>query len=255
MTDLSPAMNNNLAKIKVVRCGKIVEVYHTVSVPFRGRPTGKINPSNTRRSDASLRAKRMVRWLSQCNADPEHSYFFTATFADDIQDYDEALIRWKKFRRLLLKEFPYVRYIAVPEVQPRSGRWHFHALFVGLPSLSDLRLRFGTRLTASGSCVDAWQFWFTTLWSQANGSQKIHRANIQAARSVAGVCGYLSKYLSKSIGGVVPSSRKNYYAGGKNLLRPVSLIGQQFVPEGKPVYTASWKGRFGQIETFERFIV
>jgi len=243
-----------LAQTKVILCGKVVEVYRGVHVPFRGKGGGRsINP--VRRADAGLRARRMVRWLSACNADPKSSYFFTATFADDIQDYDKALIIWKKFMRKMRKEFPEIRYIAVPEIQPRSGRWHFHALFVGLPCLSDMRIRYGTHIAVSGLRVDFWQLFFTRLWSECNNKKSIHRCMIEPARSIGGVCGYLAKYLCKDVGGVVPVSRKNYYAGGKNLKRPIIKIGEQFAPLGFAEYHSEWKGRFGELSTFDRYII
>lgn len=242
-------------QIRVILAGQVVEVYRSVSVPFRGKGGGARTGSPVRQANSSLRAKRMVRWLSAANAEVGTSYFFTATFADNIQNYDEALERWKKFRRMLVKRFPKVRYIAVPEIQPRSGRWHFHALMVGLPTLGLMRSMFGTRLSSRGHSVDAWQYFFTDMWSRANGHEKIHRAAIELARSLGGVCGYLSKYLCKDVGGVVPVGRRNYYAGGEGIKFPIEKRGEQFVPKGTPVYTASWKDRFGENSTFERFVV
>jgi len=241
--------------IRVILAGSIVEVYRGVSVPFRGKGGGARTGSPTRQANSALRAKRMVRWLSSCNAQVGTSYFFTATFADNIQNYDEALKIWIKFRRLLQKMFPKMCYICVPEIQPRSGRWHFHALLVGLPDLDSMRRNFGTRLSSRGVTVHAWQYWFTDLWSRANGGGKIHRASIEIARSLGGVCGYLAKYLCKDVGGVVPVGRRNYYAGGKGLKFPIEKRGEVFVPLGTPVYTSSWKDRFGELSTFERYVV
>jgi len=243
-----------LAQTKVILCGKVVEVYRGVHVPFRGRGGGR-SSNPIRRADASLRAKRMVRWLSACNADPKSSYFFTATFADDVQDYDQALIIWKKFMRKMRKRYPEIRYIAVPEIQPRSGRWHFHALFVGLPVLSDMRRHFGTHVAVSGRVVDFWQLFFTRLWSECNHGTETHRCMIEPARSIGGVCSYLSKYLCKDVGGVVPANRKNYYAGGRNLKRPIEKIGEEFVPRTNSEYHTEWIGRFGEISTFDRYLV
>jgi len=198
-----------------------------------------------------------MRWLSQCNADVETSYFFTATFAENITNYDEALIAWKRFRRLLIKEYPYVRYIAVPEIQSRRGVWHFHALLVGLPTLATFRRRFGTRTNQEGKKTDAWMFEFTRMWNQANGAEtdKTNRANIQKARSLGGICGYLVKYLAKDVGGLVPAGRRNYYAGGKGLQRPKVIITKKSLPDfGKMVYSVDYKGRFGENAQFQRYV-
>jgi len=240
---------------KIVKLSQVLEVYDLAKLPVHAVRSGVFRTLKkmTRRVDSGLRAKRMVRWLSLANGDVGQTYFFTATFADDVTGYDDALERWKKFRRIVLREFPELRYVAVPEVQPRSGRWHFHAVFVGLPGLDELRRRYGRRLSAGGRWVDAWQFAFTQLWSAANGSDRIHRAAIEPARSLAGVCSYLAKYLVKDVGGVVPAGRRNYYAGGKKLVRPKIEIHDDYAPSGEKVYQATYYDRLGNRVDFSRY--
>jgi len=211
-------VNGNEQSVKVVRAGVMTEVY--VMEKFQRQSISKSDRLNLfRRADNALRAKRMVRWLSVANGDPGTAYFFTATFADEVKDYDDALARWEKFRRLIIAEFPSVRYVAVPEVQPRSGRWHFHALLCGLPQIRALKKRYGKMRSADGRSVDKWLYRFTEVWSEANGGQAIHRANIEVARSVAGVCRYLSKYLTKDTFSSLPKNEKAYFCA-RGLLRP-----------------------------------
>jgi len=175
----------------------MTEVYITEKFRRKAKQSQGQKLNLERRADSQIRAKRMMRWLSAANAEPGTAYFFTATFADDVKDYDEALERWKKFRRLLIAEFCEIRYIAVPEVQPRSGRWHFHAIFCEMPKLKEMKKKYGKMVAQNGKTVDAWMFHFTSLWSKANGGRKTHRANIQVAKSLGGVCGYLAKYLAQ----------------------------------------------------------
>jgi len=234
-------------QVRVVRAGPVTEVMETHRHPMPDKRGAKGARPPVRKACSSLRAKRMVRWLSAGNGEPGTAYFFTATFSDDVQDYDEALSRWKKFRRLLRAEFEDMRYVAVPEIQPRSGRWHFHAIFCGLPEAGRLRQVYGH-----------WQRHFTLLWSKANGhsgaSGDCDRADIEVARSVAGVCGYLIKYLNKDVGGVVPAGRRNYFAGGPGLVRPLALEGADHIPDGVPVFAAVGKDRKGFKTVFSRYV-
>jgi len=241
-------------RFRVVECGKITEVYEM----FKSVNSSKYSPrgrkNEFRREDSALRAKRMVRWLSVGNSEPGTTYFFTATFADDIKEYEEALSRWKIFRRYLLREFPLCRYVAVPEVQPRSGRWHFHAVFSSLPDVTTFRFLYGLRTTHRGTRVDGWQYHFTDLWSRANGGLKVHRCNIEIARSLEGVCSYLSKYLCKDVGGVVPVGRRNYYSGGHALVRPTINLVKQYENSKSPSFQTEFNDAFGNPVTFSRYL-
>jgi len=241
---------------KVVTAGRVVEVYETdilTSMPLGGLKNSV--KRETRDPDSALRAKKMVRWLSLANGQPRSTYFFTATFADDVKDYDEALDIWKKFRRILKNEFPNVVYVAVPEVQPRSGRWHFHAVLCNLPSVDKMRIIYGKRIsTRTGRLVYAWPYYFTRLWSRANAADRVHRANIQVARNINGICGYLAKYLTKDVGGVVPFGRRNYYSGGRDKRKPVVQYGSQFIPSSKADFTADFKRPDGQLTRFSRYV-
>jgi len=240
--------------VKVVRAGSITEVYVSEKFDRQGKSKSFGRFNLVRRVDNALRAKRMVRWLSTTNAVPGSAYFFTATFADDVQDYDEGLRRWKRFIRKLKREYPRLVYVAVPEVQPRSGRWHFHAILCNLPTQKEMKLKYGKMVAQSGKRCDAWLFHFTKVWSAANGGREVHRANIEVARSVAGVCRYLGKYLTKDVGGTVPVGRRNYYAGGRNLGYPKITDYAEDIPTEAPDYVSTYKDALGRTTTFARFL-
>jgi len=239
---------------RIVKAGPLTEVY--VMEKFERQALSKpgIRRSLKRRPDSALRARRQVRWMSVMNADPKRSYFWTATFADDVQNYDDGLVRWKRFIRKLKKEFPNLVYVAVPEVQPRSGRWHFHAILCNLPSQKEMKKKYGKMRNRDNKTVDAWMFHFTKIWSKANGGGQIHRANIQVARSIAGVCGYLGKYLTKDVGGTVPVGRRNYYAGGRSLRFPEITDDTAQIPDTKPDFVTSYKDAIGRKCVFARFV-
>jgi len=244
--------------IRVVRAGPVTEVYETVrhAMPTTRGQKGARPP--TRKACSSLRAQRMVRWLSAGNGEPGTAYFFTATFSDDVKDYDDALSRWKKFRRLLRNTFEDVRYIAVPEIQPRSGRWHFHAVFCNLPTEEQFLDAYGWERSKKGKTYPGYKKFFQTMWSNANGhagdDYEFDIIDIQVARSIGGVCGYLVKYLCKDVGGVVPAGRRNYFAGGKDLVRPLELNGREFIPETTPAFAVMSRDRFGNKTAFSRYV-
>jgi len=244
-------------QVRVVRAGPVTEVMETHRHPMPKERGQKGARPPVRKACSSLRAKRMVRWLSAGNGEPGTAYFFTATFSDDVQDYDEALSRWKKFRRLLRAEFEDMRYVAVPEIQPRSGRWHFHAIFCGLPTEEQFKEALPW-VEVRGKWVLGYKHLVQTLWSAANGhandDYEFDITDIQVARSVAGVCGYLIKYLNKDVGGVVPAGRRNYFAGGPGLVRPLALEGADHIPDGVPVFAAVGKDRKGFKTVFSRYV-
>jgi len=242
-------------RLKIVRAGATIDVYESHSYGIE-KSDKEIKRKNVERQENSvLRSRRMARWITRCNTGLGTTYFFTATFADDIKDYDEALLRWKKFRRILLSEFPEMSYIAVPEVQPRSKRWHFHSIFFNMPRPVDLIKKYGKRIAQDGRVVDAWLYFFTEMWTQANGGVRTSRADISRAKSVEACCRYLNKYVTKGIGGSVSVGRRNYYAGGKSLRRPVVTKSRHDIPQGLPQFGVKYLARNGWPASFARYSV
>jgi len=211
---------------KRVTAGSQVEVweYHDGGlregvVPERAEEKG----DRVKREDAVWRAKRMVRWLVQANAERELSIFFTTTFSEDVRSYDDAVAAWSRFRRRLREEWPEASYVVVPELQLR-GVWHFHAVLFGCPSLTELKTRYGRRTRRDGRSSWAWKWRLTVLWSLANGHDaergEVDRAEAQVVRSPGALSRYVTKYLTKETGQAVPADARMYFAGGKGLHRP-----------------------------------
>lgn len=198
-----------------------------------------------RRDGSFFRSRARLVGVIQANEDGSPVWFFTSTFARHITDYNSAVVVWEKFRRILVREFPLVRYVVVPEIQ-KSGRWHFHAVLFGLPDVREMRERYGKRMNYLGKEVDAFLFKFTEMWTQANGddvAEIVHRTNIQLARTVAGLARYLSKYLTKELGQHIPPDRRCYFTGGVGLKRPTITkiyksegLSEIVQPEGKLKY-------------------
>jgi len=148
------------------------------------------------------RAKQRLRRLINANAWQYHdskgrSYmpvFLTLTYAENMQDLDQANKDFEKFIKRLnynltgLKRSE-IKYIAVPEYQSR-GAVHFHLVIFNLP------------YTPAKQISKIWKHGFV----KPKGIR--HCDNIGA---------YMSKYLGKA-----PEGRKQYYAS-KGLIQPKIL--------------------------------
>jgi len=244
----------------MVRAGDLVEVWDYIDT---GVKTGIVPPRRAKgqreRSEAMLkRARQSIRYLVSCNSTVGNSYFFTATFADNVRDYGAAVVVWEKFKRILSREFPEMAYVVVPELQKR-GAWHFHAVFFNMPPVPVLIEKYGKMVNSRGMTVDRWQFFFTELWTRANGTEVINRASISLCRHPQALSRYVSKYLTKETGTAVPADRKCYFSGGKNLKRPTIIKYNCFMfrqygfppdscmeplPEKNPVFAISYRSEY-----------
>jgi len=254
---------------KMVKAGKTVEVwdYLDTGVKTGLTPPRRAKGHREREERSNWRSRRTIKWLVACNAELGSSYFFTATFADNVRDFSEATKVWEKFRRFLRKEFPEMSYVVVPELQKR-GAWHFHAVFFGMPSPYVMKALFGTMMNSRGIIVDAWMFHFTELWTKANKSEVINRCSISAVKNVSALARYVTKYLTKETGNAIPSDRRCYFAGGKNLKRPTVIKYSCFMfgkygfpaeelmeqlPQCAPVFAASRKTLYAGRISFYRW--
>jgi len=208
-----------------VVAGDVVETWDYLDARvMRGRtPERKEKSERTKRPDSIYRAKRMIRWLVSANAKRPTAYFYTVTFSKNVTSYAEAVIVWEKFRRILKKEFPQIAYVVVPELQKR-GAWHFHAAIFNAPSVAELQKTYGKRQTNDGGQAYAWKWRFTVMWSQANGhdadSGEVDRAEIQPVKDHVRLSRYITKYITKETGDRVPSDKRMFFSGGKELMKP-----------------------------------
>jgi len=219
---------------RVTTAGQYVEVvdYHDrhfadIGPPRKPRVYGL---SDSKREDNVRAARSRARLIALSNWAPERTYFFTTTFRDDVRELKDAVKAWEKFRRILVDKYPDVRYLVIPEVQPRSKKWHFHALLFNLPYEKDFIARFGwhefegRKENGKKNYVPAYKRHFKDLWSRACGhSGEIgddDRTDMQALRHAGGTVWYITKYITKNTADVIPVGSKFYYAGGRGLVRP-----------------------------------
>jgi len=253
---------------KFVDLGSVVDYYYFPEAkPFEGEvPLRKEVGLRCKRMDSMFRAKKRVQWLIECNRTEGQEWFFTGTFSEEVKDFSDATAAWERFRRLLIKEFPNCRYVVVPELQPVSRRWHFHAVIFQIGSRGELLSRYAPQ-NRVGGVLPGFVHWFQVNWARANGhvvdslGRGGDRIDIQEVRSVGALAHYLTKYLNKTLGNEVPSDRRCYFAGGRDLRRPVvrrysnyepSLVG--YVPCGKVVYMKEFESRFVGKTIVKRFV-
>jgi len=252
---------------KFVDLGDHVEYYAFPQARYRTGLVPRRRDRSTRvRSPLSLsRSRRMVRWLAEANGALNDTWFFTGTFSEAVTDFSHAVAAWERFRRLIRKEFPDIRYVCVPEVQPVSKRWHFHAIFFGLGGRDVLRARYPLHFVG-GKPLPGYVQRLYVLWSSANGHLVASdgsggdRMDFQSAKSVQGLARYLTKYLTKELGDTVPSDRRCYFSGGRSLRRPVIRKFSNYEPDfvgyspcGEVVYKSSWESEHVGRVNFYRF--
>jgi len=255
---------------KFVDLGELVDYYHfpKVGVLTGIVPQRKEVGKRERRLDSMWRSKKRVQWLIEANNDGQAAWFFTATFSEAVTSYDAAVKAWEGFRRRLVTEFPTARYICVPEVQPVSKRWHFHAVIFGLGEREYLLKRYGYAYSIYSKMYPAFLRVFQKMWSSANGhvlneeaGQFGDRTDIQEVRSVGAIAHYITKYLTKELGSAVPADRRCYFAGGLGLKRPKFIKYsnfneslQNYRPDGDVIYKKEWEGKHVGPVIYKRFV-
>lgn len=147
-----------------------------------------------RRQDNLTRTRRNIKRL--INANPDMDKFITLTFANNVQDIDNANYEFKKFIQKLKYHYNNddLKYLAVIEFQKR-GAVHFH--FVSnLPFISAFRLE--------------------KIWG--NGFIKVNKI-----KNCDNLGAYLSKYLGKETNQLLYKKKKFFYS--KNTLdKPLEII-------------------------------
>lgn len=190
-------------QIKMYKFGDIYEIYK-YELPvfagyqkfeFRGRENTDEDTKIDNRKKIVIRTRNNVRRLALANFDYK-SKFFTATFAENIEDMDKANNEFKKFIQRLKYHYGDFRYLAVVEFQKR-GAIHYHMLSdFGYIKHCDLEKIWGNGFV-----------WIRDLLSANKG------------KAVDNVGAYIVKYMNKDIIDERLMGKKSYFTS-KNLKRP-----------------------------------
>lgn len=149
------------------------------------------------------RTRQAVYDIAQSN---DWEYFFTLTFNPekvDSFDYDATVKKLSNWLNNMKKIAANMRYIVVPE-QHKSGRWHFHGLFMNCDNLGFVD---SEKRTDKGQIiynVGKYKFGFSTA--------------IELDSSKA-ICTYLTKYITKDV--CANSKGKKRYWASRNCNKPI----------------------------------
>jgi len=179
------AVDKKLVKtsdVRIVKCGRIVELYEYQTPYIYNLGKTKTNDSGTEesrfsglRTDNIERSRRKIKRLINSNAFVwgYHPIFVTYTFKENVTDIKEANRIFKAHhQRLRLRHVGRsLRYLAVPELQKR-GAIHYHVVYFDLPFISGIK----------------------TIFSESWGHGFVQ---IKAVKHVKNIGAYVSKYFSK----------------------------------------------------------
>ncbi len=189
-------------KQKVVISGKFVEVYKYEKPYFKGFPRlmskHKIKTKERShdailelRADNIRRSAQKIRRLVNSN-EKELKKMLTLTFSDNLTDLKIANKKLDIFLKKLRRDFPHLKYVAVPEFQKR-GAIHYHILLNIKPYISndDIAKKWG----------NGWA-WFKSIYNCDN------------------LGAYISKYLTKGSVNSAYFGQKKFFTS-KNLKMPL----------------------------------
>lgn len=181
---------------------------------------------NTKKTIKQIIMSNSWQWFNE-KGKSYNPVFYTMTYDRDVKDikigYQDFLLYIKRLNYQVFKDkSAELKYIAVPEYQPVSGRVHFHCVYFNLP-FRPVK-------------------WLEKVWGMG-------LCNLKVLTSLDKVSNYLIKYISKDLSDV-PGKR---YLCSRGLLRPVverdvrnvrEILKQ--MPSREPIYTKTFKAKYLQ---------
>lgn len=148
----------------------------------------------------------------------------TATYRENMQDFDRMRSDWAKYLRLLSRYIPGFRAVYGFETQER-GAWHVHAAIDRLPAWIEFK---GQKIRSFKLLRELWH----RVVGDDNGNIDVdgHRRTRHGfigkygkAESLARLAGYISKYLTKDYGDGVDGRNLWGSTQGLNHSKPVTF--------------------------------
>ena len=167
------------------------------------------------------RSKFTLQRLVKCNIECWRS-FITLTFKDNIKDLTVA---YRTFRRFVIntqKRLKDFKYVCVPEYQ-KNGKVHYH--LVTNIDLNDLSLCYHQTFKNK-------DYVHLRLWSKeldennepiGYGYDLVETVRDKDGNDTKKICGYISKYISKSYISDSFFNHNRYYSS-QNLNRPIEIL-------------------------------
>lgn len=167
-----------------------------------------------------IRSKIKLQRLVKCNSN-DFKTFITLTFKDNITDLSIAYNRFRDFIKRTGKLQNNFKWVCVPEFQ-KSGRVHYHMI-------TNIDLD-NTDLIYKQEEEDKTYYHIKT-WSQIIRNKKIDTLGFDSVELIKDkdgndtkkICGYISKYMSKSYIEDCFFNHNRYYSSN-NLIRPREIL-------------------------------
>lgn len=190
--------------IKIIISGNVIEVYRYERMPIFGNDKKADRKDveeyiDKEKQDYQTHNDRRSKWnfIRLTNANfGAHSKFITLTFADNVQDLDQAHKEFDKFIKRMRRRYGKFKYAVAIEFQKR-GAVHYH-MMSDLPYIPKQEL--------------------AKIWGQGF-------VRINDIKHVDNVGAYLSKYMTKGDGRDPRLRGRKMYLTSKNLDRPLVLKG------------------------------
>jgi len=158
-----------------------------------------------------IRSKIKLQRLAKSNCDSWKT-FITLTFNENITDLSIAYKKFRNFTRSISRIKKDFKWLCVPEFQ-KSGRVHYH--LVTNIDLEDQNIIFKQEFEGN--------IYFHTKQWQKNGFDCIESVKDKDGNDTKKICGYISKYMSKSYIEDCFFNRNRYYCS-QNLNRPREIL-------------------------------
>ena len=167
-----------------------------------------------------IRSKIKLQRLVKCNSN-DFKTFITLTFKDNITDLSIAYNRFRDFIKRTGKLQKNFKWVCVPEFQ-KSGRVHYHMI-------TNIDLN-NTDLIYKQEEEDKTYYHIKT-WSQIIRNKKIDTLGFDSVELIKDkdgndtkkICGYISKYMSKSYIEDCFYNKNRYYSS-QNLIQPYDIL-------------------------------
>lgn len=190
------------------------------------------NEKNDNKLDNNIsRAKGKVLEYAKCN---DWDYFFTGTLDKkkqdrfDLQGYISDLGRFIRNERI--RTGAEIRYILIPE-RHKNGAWHVHGYFYGIPSADIKKNEYG---------------YFDWL----RYSKRFGYCSLDKIKDKDKCDNYITKYISKDMGGqVIEKNKKLYYCSRG--LNTAEIMHESYISE--KLYSPDFENDFVQIKWCKTF--
>ena len=183
--------------------------------------SSKVESENTIEFKNVMRSKLKLQRLAKANADTWKT-FITLTFKDNIQDLTLAYNEFRKFIKRVNRIKKDFKWLCVPEFQ-KNGRVHYH--LISNIDITDNELVYSQK-QENDTIYYHLRHWSKNIIKNEPlglGFDKVELIQDKDGNDTKKICGYISKYMTKSYIENAFFNHNRYYSS-QNLIRPREMI-------------------------------